>query len=85
MKYYLFLTSLVFSSFGFADHAISTNCHNAKNDFAVLQNFVGLPIPGFGGRPLELGSPSFAIISTNPDSNGNTQSVFQAAFVAYNS
>ena len=38
MKYYLFLTSLVFSSFGFADQAISTNCLNPLTHFAIIQN-----------------------------------------------
>ena len=84
MKKILLILSLVFSNFYFADHAISTNCHNAKEDFVVLQNFVGLPIPDFGGPPIELGSPSFAVISTNPvDSNGNSINVFQAARNAY--
>ena len=72
MKKILLILSLVFSNLYFADHAISTNCHNAKEDFAALQNFSETPL---GATPIALGSASFAAASIG----------YSSAFHVYNS
>ena len=72
MKKILLILSLVFSNFYFADHAISTNCHSAKEDFAALQNFSGTPL---GATPIALGSASFATAGSS----------YSSAFATYNS
>ena len=76
MKKILLILSLVFSNIYFADHAISTNCHNAKVDFSTLQNFSETP---FANTPISLGSPSFA------NSLGFSNSAYSSAFGVYNS
>ena len=81
MKRILLILSLVFSNFYFAD-PISTNCLNAEKDFTALQNS-SETIP-LGNIPILIGAPSFDVVSRNlTDSNGNPQSVFQAANVEY--
>ena len=72
MKKILLILSLVFSNLYFADHAISINCHNAKNDFTALQNFSGTPL---GNTPIALGSPPFSIAGSS----------YSSAFDEYNS
>ena len=76
MKKILLILSLLFSNLYFADHAISTNCHNAKEDFTALQSFSGTPL---GNTPIALGSPSFA------NSLGYSNSGYSSAFAVYNS
>ncbi len=76
MKKILLILSLVFSNIYFADHAISTNCHNAKEDFSALQNFSETP---FASTPIALGSASFA------NSLGFSSSAYSSAFHVYNS
>ena len=71
MKKILLILSLVFSNFYFADHAISTNCHNAKEDFTALKNFSGTPL---GNTPIALGAASFTLVGT-----------YAAAYNVYNS
>ncbi len=71
MKKILLILSLVFSNIHFAGHAISTNCHAAKNDFIALQNFSGTPL---GNTDISLGAASFSSSFT-----------YSAAFDTYNS
>tara|TARA_Y200000002_G_scaffold31816_1_gene23448 strand:+ start:370 stop:1077 length:708 start_codon:yes stop_codon:yes gene_type:complete len=72
MKKILLILSIGFSNLYFADHAISTNCHNAKEDFAALQNFSGTPA---GNTPIALGAASFSLVGSN----------YSASYAAYNS
>ena len=62
MKKILLILSLLFSNLYFADHAISTNCHNAKEDFTALQSFSGTPL---GNTPIALGAASFSLVGSN--------------------
>ena len=83
MKRILLILSLVFCNFYSAD-PISTNCLNAEKDFTALQN--SLETAPLGHTPIVIGAPSFDVVSRNlTDSNGNPQSVWQAAAVEYRS
>ena len=72
MKKILLILSLIFSNLYFADHAISTNCHNAKEDFTALQNFSDTPL---GNTPIALGAASFALVGAT----------YSSSYAAYNS